>query len=170
MPPRTIDNLGVDVSTRYAEDKKNYDEKIIKEARGIPMQAEIDVTIPSFSSEVETLLGARERDIFWADFYAPPKYNEQKKRLFRHQLIPSLGSEDKKETQSKRLMDVVERAKEKAERDKEKKKQPQIWEEQKELESEEREKKILLNLLNRLSLLDKYLVDINSRRSQYQKG
>lgn len=170
MPPRTIDNLGVDVSTRYAEDQKKFDDKIIKDARGIPQQAEIDVTSPSFSSEVEVLLGARERSMFWADFYAPPKYNEQKKRLFRHQIIPSLGSEDKKETQSKRIVDVVERDKQQKERDRDKKKPSQLWADEKELESEEREKKILLSLLSRLSLLDKYLVDINSRRSQYQKG
>lgn len=170
MPPRTIDNLGVDVSTRYAEDQKKYDEKIIKEARGIPQQAEIDVTVPSFSSEVEILLGARERNVFWADFYAPPKYHEQKKRLFLHQIIPSLGSEDKKEIQAQRIIDLVERDKQKKEEERGKKKPQELWAAQKELESEEREKSILLSLLNRLSLLDKYLVDINSRRSQYQKG
>ncbi len=71
MPPRTIDNLGVEVSTRYAEDKKVYDESLIKEARGIPSQTEIEVTAPSFSSEMEELLHAQPAYITWASFLPP---------------------------------------------------------------------------------------------------
>ncbi len=39
MAPRTIDNLGIDASTRYAFDQQELDNKILKEARGIPMKA-----------------------------------------------------------------------------------------------------------------------------------
>jgi hypothetical protein len=172
MPPRTIDNLGVDVSTRYAEDQKMFDEKIIKESRGIPIQAQIDVTFPSFSSELEALFEINKRNIFWADFFMPPKYREQKKRLFTYQIIPSLGSEDKKETQSQRIKDVIASRKKKMEEetDEQKKKKALPWEEEKELEEEKKEEKVLLALLEKISSLDKYLVDINSRRSQYQKG
>ena len=37
-------------------------------------------------------------------------------------------------------------------------------------EEEEKEKKALTSLFETVSLLDKFLIDINSRRSQYQKG
>jgi len=71
MPPRTIDNLGVDVSTRYAEDRKALDESFIKEARTIPSQAQIDVSAPSFPSEMEELLHAQPANISWASFPPP---------------------------------------------------------------------------------------------------
>ena len=56
MPPRTIDNLGIDVSTRYAEDQKVLDQSLVKEARGIQVQTEIEVTTPFYPSELEALL------------------------------------------------------------------------------------------------------------------
>ena len=39
MPPRTIDNLGVEVSTRYAEDKQILGETLVKE---IPIDPDAD--------------------------------------------------------------------------------------------------------------------------------
>jgi hypothetical protein len=104
MSSRTIDNLGVDVSTRYAQDQKKYDKKLIKEARGIAPQTTIDVTTPSFSSELDTLLDNEKKNQPWADFEIPLRYNEQKKRLFTHQIIPSLGTIEKKETQSQKII------------------------------------------------------------------
>ena len=56
MPPRTIDNLGVEVSTRYAQDKEIFDENLIKESQSIPTQTQIEVTSPSANAEIETLL------------------------------------------------------------------------------------------------------------------
>ena len=64
MPSRTIDNLGVDVSTRYAEDQKILDTSLIKEARTIPIQTEIDVTIPFHPSEMDALLSSTGLALF----------------------------------------------------------------------------------------------------------
>src|SRR5579863_7976964 len=104
MPPRTIDNLGMDVSTRYAEDQKILDQSIIKEARNIPLQTEIDVTAPFFPSELEGLLHMSPLHSSWASFIAPALYYEQRKKLFTFQSIPSLGSEDKKESQTQKIL------------------------------------------------------------------
>ncbi len=172
MPPRTIDNLGVDVSTRYAEDQQWLDEKIIKESRSIPSQTEINVSLPSFSSEVDTLLHSESTQHVWANFFAPDRYFEQRGRLFTFLMIPSLGSEEKKEAQTQKILaklkSIVE--KRKADKEKEKKQKRETWIEDKEAEEEEKEKKALTSLLETISLLDKFLIDINSRRSQYQKG
>lgn len=170
MPPRTIDNLGVEVSTRYAEDKQALDETLIKEARAIPVQTEIEVTTPFFPSEVEALLRFQPTGLTWATFSPPAQYFEQKKRLFTFQLIPSMGSEDKKESQALKILAKLrsmadERQKEKGEKDKR-----QQYEEERAMEEEEREKKILTSLLNTIALFDKLIIEINSRRSQYQKG
>lgn len=169
--PRTIDNLGVDVSTRYAEDKEILDETLIKEARAIPAQTEIAVTTPSFPSELESLLPTRATNIAWALFIAPEQYYEQRKRLFTIQLIPSLGSDDKKESQAQKILNKLKSMAEEKEKEEEQKQDKRKrYEQERILEEKEREKKILTSLLDTISLFDKLIIDINSRRSQYQKG
>ncbi len=171
MPPRTIDNLGVDVSTRYAEDKQTLDETLIKGARAITVQTEIAVTAPSFPSEVEALLHFQPTGLTWASFVPPASYFEQRKRLFTYQLIPSMGSEDKKESQALKILaklrSMTEERQEKGEGEKDERRR---YEEERALEEEEKEKKILTSLLDTIALFDKLIIEINSRRSQYQKG
>ena len=171
MPPRTIDNLGVEVSTRYAEDKKVFDESLIKEARGIPSQTEIDVFAPSFSSEMDELMNTQRANISWASFLPPALYFEQRKRLFTYQLIPSMGSEDKKESQAQKILAKLKgMEEERVETDKENKGKRELYDLERSLEEEEKEKKILTSLLSTIALFDMLIIEINSRRSQYQKG
>jgi hypothetical protein len=171
MPPRTIDNLGVDASTRYAEDKQTLDETWVKEARTIHMQTEIEVSTPFFPGEIEALLHAQPANITWASFVAPAYYFEQRKRLFTFQLIPSMGSEDKKESQALKILAKLRlMAEKRTQEDEEGKDKRQQYEEERTLEEEEKEKKILTSLLNTIALFDKLIIEINSRRSQYQKG
>ena len=171
MPPRTIDNLGVDVSSRYAEDQKLLDEKIIKEARGIAPQTIVDVTQPYYSSEFEALFELGRRNLPWADFQAPAKYNEQKKRLFTHQIIPALGTPDKKDNQTQKIIAKAQNhlAKRQQEKDQQKEPKKKFIEEREDLQID-KEKKVLIKLLDCIVYLDKNIADVNSRRSQYQKG
>jgi hypothetical protein len=162
---RTIDDLGIETYTRYAQDKSLLDNKIIQESQFIPFGAEMDVTLPSFSSEFDILLETNKKNASWADFFAPPFYFEQKKRLFSFQIIPSLGSDEKKESQ---LLRIKERAKRDEEQQKER--PPTSWEEEREDEEKKKEKTILLKLIDRVNALERDLIDINSRRNQYQKG
>lgn len=164
---RTIDNLGMDISTRYAQDKLITDESIIKDSRTLPVTTQIDVTSPSYKSEFELLFQLGQRYATWADFFPPSGFYEQRGRLFSQQLIPSLGGPDKSESQSERIAAFGRVVRKKEEGEEEKEREPN-WEE--ELKNEEKEKKILLKLLANLRELDQYLIDINSRRSQYQKG
>ncbi len=174
MPPRTIDNLGVDVSTRYAEDQKTLDTKLIKEARSVQGQAIVDVTTPAFSSELDALLQSEHVQVPWALFTAPLGYNEQKRRLFTFQVIPSLGSEDRQESKAQKILAKLKTLSEKKlkrrEEGEEEKEKEREAEQENEYDEMEREKKILISLLDTISQLDKLMVDINSRRSQYQKG
>jgi len=178
--PRTIDNLGVDISTRYAQDQQKLDAKIIKESRLIPRQIEIDVTSPYVPSEFEEQFLATKRNVTWADFFAPPKFSEQKKRLFSYQIIPSLGSDDKQEAQAERINARIRPLKdqEKEKKDQQRQKQDERdqkeekmkWEEELEAKEEEKEKKIILHLLEVVHKFNRYLIDINSRRGQYHRG
>jgi hypothetical protein len=171
MPPRTIDNLGLEVSTRYAEDQKTLDEAIVKEARAVSAQSEIEVTTPFLPSELDALLHSQNTYIAWAYFNAPAHYFEQRNRLFTSQLIPAMGSEDKKESQAQKIQaKLSSMTEEKVEKDKEEKDKRKKYEETRALEEEENEKKVLTTLLDIIALYDKLIIDINSRRSQYQKG
>ncbi len=173
MPARTIDNLGLDASSRYAEDQKHLDEKIIKEARAIAPQTIIDVTQPVYPTEFEVLFELSKRNIPWAEFAAPKKYNEQKKRLFTHQTIPSLGSPDKKESQIQKIQAKVQAQSEKwkEEQDKEPTSDPnKKFLQERKFEQLEKEKKILMKLFDNVLYLDKDITDMNSRRTQYQRG
>ena len=167
MPPRTIDNLGVDVSTRYAQDQQLLDEKILQEAKKIPVQTEIDVTIPSFSSAFDQLFETSKRNLPWADFFPPEGYHEQKKRLFTFQLIPSLGSQDKREEQARRILAKIEETSLQREKSPDSKAN---WRASKEATEQKREEKTLSSLLHSILGLDKDMADVLSKRSQYQKG
>ncbi len=164
---KTIDNLPVETYTRYAEDKKLYDDKLIKEAHSIPPNTEVDVTVPAYPSEMEALLGAPPRQPVWAEFPPPPYYLEQKKRIFTTQVLPSLGSEDKKAAQAQRIMEIVANAKRiKEEQDK----TGNAKEAARELQDQEKESSVFLHLFTEINSLEKQVVDIKSRLYQYQKG
>ncbi len=172
MPPRTIDNLGLDASSRYASDQQEFDNKILKEARGIQRQAEVDVTIPSFASEFDTLFDVARRNTPWAQFFMPENYNEQRKRLFTYQIIPSLGPQDKTESQEKKILaHLQEQSKKQGDGKKDQRQEDRSsWEDEQERVEEEKEQKILAQLLKNLIMLDKCMSDITARRMQYQKG
>lgn len=165
VKPKTVDNLGIDVHTQYAQTEALRDAKSIREARAIPSQTEVDVTTPSFPNEFDTLLETRKRNQPWAEFQAPAKYHEQRKRLFAsYQIIPSLGSSDKREIQAQRVSDVVTAAKQ---RESQRGEAPA---ESKEIGEEEKEKTIILNLFNRISYIEKAQFDIINQRDRYHKG
>src|SRR3984957_1922939 len=158
MPePRMIHNLGIEVSTRYAEDKQALDETLIKEARTVSAQTQISVMAPSFPSEVEALLHIERTHLPWATFLPPERYFEQRKQLFTFQLIPSMGSEDKKESQSLKILSKLRSMAEVANQTGEDK-------------EEDRDKKILTSLLNTIASFDKMIIETNSKRGQYHKG
>ena len=167
MAPRTIDNLGIDASSRYASDQKEIDLKILKEARGIPKQAEVDVTSPSYASEFDLLFDTAKKNTPWARFSRPQNYNDQRKRLFTYQIIPSLGPQEKTENQEKKILaQLKEKANKQNDERKDKNTQDRSdWEDE-----QEKEQKILAQLLKNLLILDKCMSDIIARRMQYQKG
>ncbi len=158
---RTIDNLGMEISTRYAEDQELFEEAFIKEASSIPSQTRISVTRPAYHSEFDLLFDLGKRKASWASFYAPPNYRSYRRRLFAEQVIPQLGTPDKQESQLLRVEAVG---------DEEKRKKHDQEEEPEKENAIEREKQILLKLLNNIHTFDQLLIDINSRRAQYQKG
>ncbi len=174
---RTIDNLGVDSSTRYAEDQQRLDPNFIKDLQRIPVKPQVDVTQAFYASELDTLLDLHKLAMPWATFQAPKGYFEQKKALFTERLIPILGTEEKLAAEMQRIKEniakVIRSAKEKEggeKREDEKESDVMKWEEGRQDDDDEKEKRSLIDLLECITLLDRLLSDVNGRRNQYQKG
>lgn len=162
VKPRTIDNLGIDASIRYAKDQEVFEAKFIEESRIVSQKTEISVSKPYIPSEFDQLF-AIGRTIAWASFLPPPEYFAYAKQLFSYQLIPSLGSYEKQEADADKLS-ALEDAIDKQKRSKQGKQSDQ------EKEEEEKERKAIAALLECIQRLDKSLTLINSRRNQYQRG
>lgn len=171
VEPKTIDNLGLDTSVRWAKDQQYLDQSLIKESSMISRQTTVDVTSPAYSSQFDSLFQLNQRFIPWALLGAPEGYNLQKMRLFTFQTIPSLGSEEFLSAQMQKIRDRVDAQKEaRAKRREAGEGSEYEWEDEREEEQEMRQSKSLIALLEYLQLLDKLMIEINARRSQYQKG
>jgi hypothetical protein len=172
---KTIDDLGIGTSVRYAKDQEYLDKTFSKASVFVPEQTQIDVSVPCFSSEFDMMFEISQRNKGWAAFLTPPGFKEQKKRLFTFQILPSLGPEEAQQIHADRIRSRLEtdRAKRKKEKDKKEregreKKAP--FEEDIEFQEEEKESEVIIRLIELISNLDRILVEINSRRNQYQRG
>lgn len=164
MSSKTIDNLGIETSVRYALDQETYDKSMLSDSRSVSTQVSVEVNSPTYSPYLESFLGS-SRQASWAAFYPPKRYNKQKKRLFSSSLIPSLGGEEFVDTQ-------IQRVKHKHEHEKEKRSDAAEldWEEDKEQQEQDHESESLIELFEEIQALDKQLNQINARRTQFQKG
>lgn len=165
MPPRTIDNLGVENYTRYAEDQALFDKTYISESGRIVSQAAIEITVPAYNTQFRLLLGISYLHPQWATFI-PPSVNIGRQRLlFTSQVLPFMGTTDKKEAQKERIKTRLQEEKAKEDR----KARPQ-WEQEKEDQDEEREKNTLLELFACLEILNTDMIEILTKMKQFQKG
>lgn len=162
IKPRTIDNLGVDASIRYAKDQELFETSFIEESRLIPKKTEMTIAKPSALSEFDQVYTVG-KTISWALFSPPPNFYTYDKGLFSYQLIPSLGNYEKLEADSDKietLEDVIEKFHDGQEQD----------QSDQEREKDEKDRQILLALFQCIDKLNKTLTLINARRNQYQRG
>lgn len=170
MPePKTIDNLGLGPSVRWAKDQEFVDTSLIKESPFVSRQTTIDVATPCFSSEFDLLFQTKQRFAPWSFFLSPPGYHSQALRLFTHQTVPSLGSEDFRNSQIKKIKDKVNKTK-KARKKPRSLPDEKNWETRRESEEEDRESNALIQFLEQLHQSDEMLAEVNAKRSQYSKG
>lgn len=154
--PRTIDNMGIDTSSRYARDRASTDTKLIDDSKFIPIKTEVSVLKPYLPTEFEQYQALHEQTL-WASFAPPPDYLAYAKPLFSYQLIPSLGGYEKQEADTDKL-EALEDTLNKP------------FKEGSQNQEEEKERKTLMHLLQTIGKLDRTLNMINARRNQYQRG
>lgn len=150
--PKTVSNLPLDVSIRWAEDQKLLQETqpIIRDSTLASTHAQTEVTLPAKPTEIETLLGLSQLHPSWATFQIPPGFFFQRRRIFRFQLVPFLGTDEQQDSMITRIQNVKGDEKDQDE-----------W---------QNEKDRLLKVLHLLQNLNKDLIDITTRCKQYQKG
>lgn len=156
--PRTIDNLGIDASIRYAQDQQVFEARFIEESQIVSKRTEISVSTPYTPSEFDQMFGSG-KPLIWAAFSPPHEMMEGNNTLFSYQLIPSLHIDAFTKDPEEMLDEALER---------QKREHPDSSDQEK--KEEEKEKKIIANLLNCIAKFDKSLQLINSRRNQYQRG
>jgi hypothetical protein len=152
VEPKTVSNLPLDVSIRWAKDQEllTQTQPITQDADSIAKHAVSDVNQPTSQSQLEMLLGLYIRNPTWAAFQIPKGFLAQKRRLFTSQLVGFLGSDEQQDTLIARIQGATGQEEDK-----------DAW---------NLEKDLLLQVLKLMNMLNKDLIDIVSRCKQYQKG
>jgi hypothetical protein len=151
---KTIDNLGVEVSREWAVTQEHLKgEKTFKDGAAVLTQAQIDIVQPAFQSALSQLLQFTQLNPTFAEFPLPQGYNQQSKQLFTSYIVPSLGSEEKRESTVQRISS-----------------KPVEALEEREKQDEEGQKKRLLNLYRMLEKYEKDYREIHNRLKQFQRG
>ncbi|MCY3974222.1 MAG: DUF5399 family protein [Simkaniaceae bacterium] len=165
---RTIDDLGIDASVRWAHDRTFLDRSLIDESDPVAEKTEIDVYAPFYESEDALLLHTHGHNRQWADFSPPPGYLNQRMRIFVHRTIPSLGTPEHRESQVRKIRNLCETnakgRKEKGGRE------GYAWEAEQEEREEKRASEALYRFFDHVKESDELLATINAGRSRYAKG
>jgi hypothetical protein len=170
MSTRTIDNLGVDVSIRYAKDQQLLDAHLFQEDALVSRKTETIAYKPYLASDFDQRFFFASRTTSrLAFFQPPPNYFQGSSDLFSYQLIPSLGDDEQQEADLEKLTLWKEK------RDKKDKRNrhpaaPHIIEEEIEDPNDERQRETLVALLECISRLNRDLELAISCRNQYQRG
>jgi len=149
--PRTVDNLGIDASIRYAKDKELFEAGFIEESHLVSQKTAIPVAKPYIPSEYDPLFSVG-KSLRWASFSPPPEHLAAYARsLFSYQLIPSLGPYEKQDEDEDKLARLEE-----------------------ELDDGDDGKKedlqAIVSLFKCIRGLNKILATIQMKRAQYQRG
>lgn len=144
---REVSNLGLDAYNRYARDQDTLDKSLLKEARSIPMQTQVDVTEPSYKSEFEMLFSLGGERAPRALFSTPERFEEGTIKLFTHHVSEVIGGLERQESSIERLTAFPIAGEEK-----------------------NSEKETLLKSLNTFLDIEKQKVDIYSFLGQFKKG
>jgi hypothetical protein len=165
MKAVTIDRLDIKDHVRWANDQQEYDVSFVNESHLVAPHPEILGTSAIYSSKFEELFELQKKNISWAFFSQPKNFHMFSKRFFSYRLFPSIYLDDRdqddgdqeKEDQDDKPCDLI---KEILKLDAPHLKQSLL----------EKDKTVVLNLLNSIKEIDRMIRQVNGRKLQYQKG
>ncbi len=166
---RTIDNLDIQSYIHYEDNRKYFDEESANNARSIASQLSTDIFEPILITNYQLLFELGTKGTTWGLMPPPLKYNDQKGRLFTHQLAPKLGPCELIELQMHRIEE--KRKTEKDKHDEQKKRQgTSSWEEEEEIKLIEKQAAALIDMMQNIQVLNKIMEQITAERYRYTKG
>ena len=166
---KTIDDLGIQSYLHYEENRKYFDEEFAVNSRSIASQLSTDIFEPILVSDYQILFELNTKGATWSLMPPPPKYNDQKGRLFTHQLAPKLGPYELLELQMNRIEDKRKAEKDKQEEERNQHQKPS-WEGEEEAKQIDKEANTLIDMMQNIQLLNKIMSEITSERYRYSKG
>lgn len=167
---KTIDNLGFQVYLQYEEEKKGYEESYISDSKSVASQLETDIFEPILITDYQILFDLVPKPTSWSFLFTPEEFNDQKKRLFTHQLAPKLGPEEYLEMQIERIEDHLEDQEKEEKEQKQKKERLFAWQDEGDVKIMAKEAETLIELLKSINILNKIMIDVNAERYRYAKG
>lgn len=166
---KTIDDIGIQSYISYEHNRKYFDEEMISNGRSIASQLSTDIFEPMIVTDYQILFELGTKGKTWSNMPPPEKYNDQKGRLFTHQLAPKLGPSELIELQMGRIQE--KRKSEKEKRDEERKKEHRpSWESEEEVKLIDKEANALIDMMQNIQVLNKIMAQITSERYRYCKG
>lgn len=162
----TIDNYDVTIHKRYASDQAAYDPALLCDTSEIPLHLDIAVAKTHLVTKWEELFGVHLHYHPFAFFSPPPRYGFIRNRFFSHRLSPDLDWDKEKED----LDDDKEKNKAQKQRENYKTKIKKKTSKDLPLALLEKDKTVLLNLIDFIYTLNEFLKEIHAKKLQYQKG
>lgn len=105
----TIDDLPISNNNRYAEDQASLEKAPrIREDIHIVGPAQADVLASSYVSAVRAFVGQDQTNVPIATFEPPTIYGEKRTNLFKDEVIPRLGNNEKLQLVKERLETLPE--------------------------------------------------------------
>jgi len=161
MKAVTIDNLGITVHERWAQDQKALDIGYAQEAKEVASHPQILGLSLIYPSKFDELFGLQERTQHWANFSAPKNFHAFSKQYYSYRLFPNMGWEEEEEEEEK-------------EREKEHPLIRAILSAKKHHHQShshfEKDRSTLVTMVESIEWINELLKQIHGRKLQYQKG
>ncbi len=167
----TIDRLELKDHVRWAQDREVYDPTFIDEAMIIAPHPEFAGLSAIYSSKMEELFDLQKRNQHWAAFAPPDNFHLFSKSFFSYQLFPSWkegeenaedqrqnpdeSEEEEEPDPSQHLTRLVKTLQNFTSHS------PRLF---------EKDKTLVLNLLDSIQWVNELLGQINGKKLQYQRG
>lgn len=161
---RTIDNLPIETSIRYEENKVDFDKNLLKESGEVKHIVGLDTFDSTLHSNVSKLFDLNMQNPPWGNIAPPPSYNMQTGRLFTHQLAPSLGPQDRIDAAEARIEGLKKETLETITEN------PRSVEGKRKITDVENESHALQSMLLTITEINKEIEYVNGERSRFKKG
>ena len=162
----TIDNYGVNIHERYAQDCATLDTTYTKDANLIPAHFETAAREATITTKWEELFETHLHRHAFATFAPPPRYAMMRNRFFSYAISPEFdwvedADEENEEEQRKEEKKRAEEYKKKIQAKQSKEMPVALF---------ERDRTALLKMIDSIQLLNGFLREVHARKLQYQKG